>query len=197
MNPGSNEDFDPRAFHARFDYGLIVACSENGVIGREGDLPWHLPADLRHFMRSTRDCAVVMGRRTYESLDTPLPHRLNIVVSTSMGEDQPEGVRVARDLEQALDIAREARMQAPIWIAGGGTIYTQTMDMADLIVRTLVHTRLEGDTGFPEIDPDSWELVRSEAHESDDRHIYGFAIEWWTRKQGRDQRITQPDGPRG
>ncbi|HCT45170.1 MAG TPA: hypothetical protein DF699_08155, partial [Phycisphaerales bacterium] len=71
------DSFDSRAFHAQFDVAMIVACSENGVIGREGDLPWHLPKDLRHFMRSTKGCPVIMGRKTFDSLDKPLHARLN------------------------------------------------------------------------------------------------------------------------
>jgi len=181
MNPGKDEDFDVRAFHARFNCGIIVACSENGVIGSEGDLPWHLPADLKHFMTSTRGCAVVMGRKTYETLDGPLPRRLNVVVSNSMDADQPEGVRVARGLDQAIDIAQAAGMEPPVWVAGGGTIYTQAMDRAELLVRTLIHTEVEGDTRFPEIDPQRWHLARCQEHPADDRHDFAFTIEWWVR----------------
>lgn len=176
--------FDPRAFHARHSLAAIVACSENGVIGREGGLPWHLPGDLRHFMRSTRGCAVVMGRKTFDSLDAPLPHRLNIVVSRSMPEPQDPAVRIVRDLDGAIELAREARMEAPVWIAGGGTIYEQAMGRVDLIVRTLVHTRVEGDTHFPEIDTRLWRLAHAQEHRADDRHRLAFTIQWWVRTPG-------------
>lgn len=168
---------------------MIVACSENGVIGRDGDLPWHLPADLKHFMRSTRGCPVIMGRKTFDSLDKPLHARLNIVISSTMPESDHELVRVVRGLDEAVDVARasicENGQDRPIWIAGGGTIYTQSMDRCDLIVRTLVETRVDGDASFPQIEGNGWVLRHSEHHASDDRHDSSFRFEWWTPSEGR------------
>lgn len=178
------EPFDPRAFHAQFEIAMIVACSKNGVIGRDGDLPWHLPEDLRHFMRSTRGCPVIMGRKTFDSLDKPLPNRLNIVISRTMPDPGYEGVQIARDLDSALEQARQAiagELNRPIWIAGGGTIYTQAMDRADLIVRTLIELEIEGDASFPQLDPAKWSLHRSEHHPADGRHAYPFEFQWWKR----------------
>lgn len=179
------QPFDPRAFHAQFEIAMIVACSKNGVIGRDGDLPWHLPDDLRHFMRSTKGCPVIMGRKTFDSLDKPLPSRLNIVVSRSMVDPGIEGVQIARDLDSSIDLARRAIQEQglghPIWIAGGGTIYTQAMDRADLVVRTLIDLEIDGDARFPEIDHSEWALRRSEPHTADDRHAYPFCFEWWER----------------
>lgn len=161
---------------------MIVASSENGVIGDAGDLPWHLPRDLKHFMQSTRGCAVVMGRKTFETLDKPLPNRLNIVVSRTMDLDQPdEGVRVARSIDDAVDIGIHSGLESPVWIAGGGDIYAQAMEMVDLIVCTRVHAQVEGDTVFPDIDPESWNRAFRQEFEPDDRHIHGFSIEWWDR----------------
>lgn len=178
--------FDPRSFHARFDIAMIVACSENGVIGREGDLPWHLPDDLRHFMRSTKGCPVIMGRKTFDSLDKPLPARLNIVLSRTMPVSDDEQFRVARDLDESIEIAKRAicenRQDGPIWIAGGGTIYSQAMSRVGLIVRTLVHCQVEGDARFPEIEADGWNLEHRIAHAPDDRHRFGFDLEWWSQK---------------
>ena len=178
------EPFDPRAFHAQFEIAMIVACSKNGVIGRDGDLPWHLPEDLRHFMRSTKGCPVIMGRKTFDSLDKPLPNRLNIVISRSMPDPGHEGVQIARDLDSALEQARQAiagGLDRPIWIAGGGTIYAQAMEHADLIVRTLIDLEVDGDARFPEIDLSEWALRRSEPHTADDRHASPFCFEWWER----------------
>jgi dihydrofolate reductase len=179
------ESFDPRAFHAQFDIAMIVACARNGVIGRDGDLPWHLPEDLRHFMRSTKGCPVIMGRKTYESLDKPLPARINIVVSRSMPDPEVPGVIVVGGLDEGIEAARgvieRGEAERPIWIAGGGTIYTQMLERGDLIVRTLIDCEVEGDASFPELDPSQWDLRTSSPKDPDDRHAYGFTIEWWTR----------------
>lgn len=161
---------------------MIVACSENLVIGRKGGLPWHLPDDLRHFMSSTLACPVIMGRKTFASLNGPLPKRINIVVSRTM-TDPEEGVVVVESLEAAIEYAKDLveGSETPIWIAGGGEIYRQALPIADQIVRTLVHEVVQGDVAFPEIDPSDWVLDRSEHHPADDRHRYAFTIEWWQR----------------
>ncbi len=176
--------FDFRAFHASHKIAMIVACSENGVIGVDGDLPWRLPTDLRHFMRSTKGSCVIMGRKTFESLDQPLPNRLNIVLSRSMSDDRGDGVRIAPSIEEGIAIAEASDMAMPIWIAGGGHIYSQAMeqgDLVDLIVRTRVHALIKGDVVFPEIDPKRWKLARSEEFAADDRHMFGMTMEWWVR----------------
>ncbi|MCA9304444.1 MAG: dihydrofolate reductase [Phycisphaerales bacterium] len=165
--------------------GMIVACSENRVIGREGGLPWHLPDDLRHFMRTTLGCPVIMGRKTFASLNGPLPRRINIVVSRTMKRHE-DGVIVVGSLDEGLAYAGTLveGTDSPIWIAGGGEIYRLGMSRADLIVRTLVHEVLDGDVVFPEIDPSAWELRETEFHGEDDRHPYSFSIEWWDRAAG-------------
>ena len=162
--------------------GMIVACSENGVIGREGGLPWHLPDDLRHFMRTTLGCPVIMGRKTFASLNGPLPRRVNIVVSRTMKHPE-EGVVIVGSLDEGLLYAQElvAGSDSPIWIAGGGEIYRQGMGKANLIVRTLVHETIEGDVVFPELDLSHWALRESQFHGEDERHPYPFSIEWWDR----------------
>ena len=184
-----SQPFDFRAFHAAHQIAMIVACTENGVIGADGDMPWHLPMDLRHFMRSTKGCSVIMGRKTFDSLNEPLPNRLNIVLSRSLGSDwaarQGPGVRVASSIEEGIKVARASDMAMPIWIAGGGDIYRQAMDtpgLVDLIVRTRVHTQIEGDTVFPDIDLDCWGRHHFEVFDGDDRHQFGLTFEWWTRK---------------
>ena len=181
-----SQPFDAREFHAKSEIAMIVACSENGVIGREGDLPWHLPDDLRHFMRSTKGCPVIMGRKTFESLDKPLPQRINIVLSRTMPNSTDPAVRVAGDLDKAIELARESICEdgqsRPVWIAGGGTIYEQAVDRADLIVRTLIHLEVDGDASFPSLDEAKWELSRAEQHDSDDRHAHSFTIQWLLRR---------------
>ena len=173
--------------------GLIVACSENGVIGMQGDLPWRLPDDLLHFMRSTKGHAVVMGRKTFESLDKPLGGRLNIVVSSSMelverDEGEEWGVVVVRSLEEGIELGQRADQEygnGLVLIAGGGEIYRQAVGDADLVVRTRVHCRAEGDVTFDELDPNVWVLEGAEAHAADEKHLFGFTIEQWVRAQER------------
>ena len=180
----NSQPFDFRAFHATYKIAMIVACSQNGVIGSDGDLPWHLPTDLRHFMRSTKGCSVIMGRKTFESLDNPLPNRLNIVLSRSMADNRDDGAQVASSIEDAIGIAEASEMEMPIWIAGGGHVYKEALSqpgLVDLIVRTRVHAQIEGDTAFPELDPHIWELSHSEYIEADDRHAYAMTLEWWVR----------------
>ncbi len=185
-----SDSFDFRAFHASHQIGIIVACSKNGVIGVDGDLPWKLPTDLRHFMRSTKGCPVIMGRKTYESLAKPLPDRLNIVLSRSAkeeaGSETSQDLRWASSIEEGIEIAsaaqREAGLGTPIWIAGGGHLYKQaieTPDLVDLIVCTRVDAHIEGDTVFPEIDEGAWRLAHAEVFAPDERHSFGMAIEWW------------------
>ncbi len=172
--------------------GLIVACSENGVIGRDGDLPWRLPDDLKHFMRSTKGHAVIMGRKTFETLEMPrgLGGRLNVVVSSSLSiEDGIDGdgwgVVVARSLEEAIKIGLEAdaRLQAGmVWVAGGGEIYRQAIGVAGVVVRTRVHCEARGDVYFEELDALEWVIERYEEHEIDERHSCGFTVEWLARR---------------
>lgn len=170
--------------------GLIVASSENGVIGVGGDLPWRLPDDLKHFMRSTKGHSVVMGRKTFESLGKPLGGRLNIVVSSTMDIDDGIAgeVVVARSLAEAIEAGKRADVgidgfgKGLVWIAGGGEIYRQAIAIADVVVRTRVHCVIEGDVRFDELDDAEWLLDRSERHEIDAQHEFAFTIEWWVRR---------------
>jgi len=167
---------------------LIVACARNGVIGVDGGLPWSLPDDMRHFMRSTRGHAVVLGRTTFESLPKPLSDRVCVVVSSTY--EPPEGVsdrvKAARSIDEALAIgARETERlgRGTLWIAGGESIYRATLGIADRVVRTLVDAEVQGDTRFPELD-ESWTRTGAEDHPPDGDHAFGFTIEDWIRVGG-------------
>lgn len=166
----------------------IVACAENGVIGVDGDLPWSLPDDLKHFMRSTRGHAIIMGRKTFESLPKALDGRTNIVVSRSMdAEGLGPNVMVARSLDAAIAMGLHETKRlgcSTLWVAGGGEIYRETLEWTNRVVRTRVHMEAEGDTRYPELDPGSWVLESSGAHGADDRHRVGFTIEVWVRAPG-------------
>jgi dihydrofolate reductase len=156
---------------------IIAAVADNQVIGREGDLPWRLPDDMRHFMRLTRGHAVIMGRRTYESLDGPLPNRRNIVV-TSQSDYADEGVETAPDLETALSRCADDEL---IFIAGGQRIYADGLAHAERMILTHVHASPEGDTYFPSFDPSQWKIIDEEHHPADDRHAHPFTFRTWQR----------------
>jgi dihydrofolate reductase len=153
---------------------LIVAVSSNGVIGREGGLPWYLPADLRHFKRTTMGHHLIIGRRTWEEVGKPLPGR-SMVVVTRRRDFAPEGAQVARSLEQALEMASD---DAEAFIGGGAQIYRTALerDLVDRIYLTRIHAEVEGDTFLPEIRFDQWMLVSEEHHDADERNEFPYSF---------------------
>lgn len=140
---------------------IIVAISENGAIGKDGDIPWYYPEDLKHFKEKTMDHPVIMGSSTYRSLPEdfkPLPGRKNIVLTRS-GVEVDESVSVANSLDEAWDIAEE-HDDEKAFIIGGATIYEQTLDEADRLVITRIHQKYDGDTFFPDWNQDNWNEVK-------------------------------------
>ncbi len=166
---------------------IIVAIAWNGVIGRDGGLPWHLPEDLRHFKKTTMGHHVLMGRKTYESIGKPLKGRKFLVVSASgfeleLAEDTPaEAVTVIESLESAFGVAAE-RGETELMIAGGARVYEQVMDDVDRLYVTRVDTTFEGDAYFPFIDSDVWELASERYHLPDDRNDFPMRFQVWERK---------------
>lgn len=146
---------------------IHVAVAENGVIGREGDMPWRLSTDLKRFKAQTMGKPVVMGRKTFESIGRPLPGRLNVVVTRNAAW-RAEGVEVVGSLDDALTLARIRGRCLPagdeICIIGGGEIYGQAMGSADRLHVTHVLAAVDGDTRFPAIDPAVWRAVSEEQH---------------------------------
>jgi len=161
---------------------IVVAASENNVIGKDNQLLWNLPNDTAFFKNITYGLPVIMGRKTMESLGKPLNGRTNIVITRHLEAFHAAGdVVKVRSLAEAFKAAEEtdARECAVI---GGGEIYRQALDMADRIYLTRVHTVVEGDTYFPEIDPGKWKLVHSEAFDRDSRHALAYRFETWERR---------------
>ncbi|MCZ6834647.1 MAG: dihydrofolate reductase [Planctomycetota bacterium] len=156
---------------------LIAAMSENHVIGVQGDLPWRLPEDLKRFKRLTLGHHVIMGRKTYQTLNKPLPDRVNIVV-TRQADFQPDGVKVAHTLQDALDLASE---DSNPFILGGGEIYALALPRADTMELTIVHAHIEGDTFFPDYDVADWTLIHDEHHEPDDKHEHAYSFRTYGR----------------
>ncbi|PRQ10233.1 dihydrofolate reductase [Enhygromyxa salina] len=154
---------------------LIAAASDNDVIGRDNDLPWHLPDDFRHFKRTTKGHHVIMGRRTWESQgQKPLPHRTNIVVSSRRDYETP-GAILVHSLDEGLERARAAN-EDEVFVIGGTRLYAEALGVADRIYLTRVHTKLEGDAHFPRYDPAQWRELSRDVHEADPRHAHAFTI---------------------
>ncbi len=150
---------------------LVVAVSENDVIGRANTLPWHLPADLRHFKSLTIGKPILMGRKTYESIGKALPQRTNIVMSRS-SHFAPGDCQVVRDMQQARTLAGDVLM-----VIGGADIYKQSLPLASRIHLTLVHTVVpDGDTFFSEWRNAPWRETARQRFERDDKNAYEYSF---------------------
>lgn len=152
---------------------LVAAVADNGVIGRDGDIPWRIPEDMKHFRAVTSGHTVVMGRLTYESIGRPLPHRTNIVVTRTPGWSA-EGVTVVSSVEEALAKAR-AGGEGDVMVIGGAQVYAAAMGLADVQVITEVHQSPVGDTFYPVFDRAEWLETRRERHE-------GYDFVWLERR---------------
>lgn len=144
---------------------IVVAVADNGVIGREGRLPWHLPADLRHFRITTMGAPMIMGRRTFESLPGVLPGREHIVLTRDRGWRR-DGIKVAHSPEEALALAGSDRVS----VIGGAEIYRAFLPLADRIHLTEVHVAPEGDTNFPQLNTREWNIARGARQPAEGEH---------------------------
>ena len=163
---------------------LIWAQSENGVIGRGGRLPWRLPKEMAYFRRATLGKPVIMGRRTFESLDGPLPQRTNIVL-TRREEFAAPGVKTARSFEDALTVAESVAHIDTVdeaVVIGGADVYAQALPIADRLYVTLVHAELEGDTFMPSFEASDWVLQHSECVAADENNSHAFTSKLFERK---------------
>lgn len=152
---------------------LVVAAAENDVIGRGNQLPWHLPADLRHFKALTIGKPILMGRKTYGSIGKALPGRTNIVLSRSAGFS-PGDCSVVKTLDEARSAAQG---QPSLMVIGGAEIYRLCLPHANRIYLTLVHTQIkDGDTFFPAWRGDEWRQTQRERHEPDDKNAYAYSF---------------------
>ncbi len=154
---------------------LIAALTRNRVIGRNNDLPWHLPDDMKYFMQTTKGHHVIMGRRNYDSIPEkfrPLPNRTNLVVTRQKDLRLPQ-CRVVNSLEEAVEVARTAGEQE-LFIIGGAAIYTLGMPLANRLYLTEIDTELPGDTFFPDFNKSEWREVSRKHHPADDRHAFPF-----------------------
>ncbi len=160
---------------------IIAAVAENGVIGRGGQLPWRLSADLQRFKRLTMGHTVIMGRRTWESIGRALPGRRMIVVTRQPDYhiDPPE-VATASSLDDALQVAQTAR-DSEAFIVGGAELYREALPRVDRLYFTRIRARVEGDTYFPEVAWKNWRLTESISHDADDKNEHPFDFETYER----------------
>ncbi len=162
---------------------MIAAMDENRLIGADNALPWHLPADFKHFKQVTMARPIIMGRKTFESIGRPLPGRKNIVLSH--GEFQHDGVVTVQSIDEALHEASQTtddNIPAEVMIIGGANLYQQMIDKADKLYLTHVKTSCEGDAWFPEVDMREWEIVSQQSVSADEKNNYDFDIVEYRRR---------------
>jgi dihydrofolate reductase len=159
---------------------MIAAASENHVLGKDNDLVWRLPDDFKRFKQLTSGHPIIMGRKTFESLPGTLPNRHHIIITRDQSyEVDSKDCTVVHSIEEAVGLTQDNPIA---YIVGGGEIYKKMLPMAHKIELTRVHTKVEGDTYFPEIDLADWILEKEELHPSDERHAFAFTYLTYIRR---------------
>ena len=157
----------------------LVALSNNFVIGVNNDLPWKLKKDLQHFSAYTQNKAIVMGRKTFESIGRPLPNRKNIVISSTLKPQ--EGVQVASNLKQGIELAsqwnKDNSASQEIVLIGGGYVFEESKNIVNKLVLTRVKCEIDGDVFYPQMDLSNWEKVSTESFKQDSENEYDFKVE--------------------
>lgn len=155
---------------------IIAAIGKNNELGKGNDLLWYMPADFKHFKDTTTGSAIIMGRKTFESIGKPLPGRQNIVITRDKTFKQ-QNIEVVHSLKEALETSRQDLDEKEVFVIGGGEIYKQAMEVADKLYITHVDmTDKDADTFFPEIIPIVWNEVSHEEHKKDDKNPYNYTF---------------------
>tara|TARA_S200000501_G_C20330004_1_gene528372 strand:- start:6 stop:506 length:501 start_codon:yes stop_codon:yes gene_type:complete len=157
---------------------IIVAAAENNAIGKNNNLIWNLPNDLKRFKKLTSGHSIIMGRKTFDSFPGLLPNRRHVIISNKSKDSFQENVIVVNNIDDALKAAEDDENP---FIIGGGQIYKLAMDFSNKIELTRVHEKFEADTFFPEIDETKWKLINSEKHEKDEHHKYSFTYKTYIK----------------
>ncbi len=157
---------------------MIAAVAENNALGKNNDLLWHLPNDFKRFKEITSGHYIIMGRKTFESFPKPLPNRTHIIISRQK-DYLKEGCIVVENIQKAIAICPKDQ---DIFIIGGGEIYSQSIDFVDQLDITRVHHSFEADVYFPEIDLNIWELTSEIFNIKDEKHLFDFTFQTYTRK---------------
>ncbi|ENC6435368.1 type 3 dihydrofolate reductase [Aeromonas veronii] len=158
---------------------MIAAMAHDRVIGKDNQMPWHLPADLAHFKRVTLGKPVLMGRKTFESIGRPLPGRRNLVISRNP-DYQAEGIEVVGSVEAALALLAGSSVEE-LMVIGGGHLYAEMLPSADCLYLTRIDLAVEGDTRFPAFDDGQWQRVDCESHPADEKNPHPYSFEIWQR----------------
>lgn len=157
----------------------IVAISSNNVIGKDNDLPWYLPADLKYFKKTTLGHPVIMGRKSYESIGRPLPKRTNIIVTRDPFYIS-SNILVTHSMEEAISLAEDINNDE-VFIIGGAMIYESSLPYLNRMYITEVQTDIEGDTFFPEWSQEEWRLVSEDHHTADEKNEFDYAFKVYER----------------
>jgi len=157
---------------------IVVAISSNNAIGKDNQLLWHLPADLKHFKTITSGHTIIMGRKTYDSIGKPLPNRRNIIITRQIGL-LLDGVEVVNSLDQALALCKE---ETEVFVIGGAEIYRQAISLCDKIELTRVHQEFEADAFFPELDDETWNEVWKEDYLPDEKNKFAYTFSTLERR---------------
>ncbi len=157
---------------------LVVAADSKNGIGKNNEMPWHMPADLRHFRRVTTGHPIVMGSKTYKAIGKALPGRTNIVVTRNSNWFE-EGILIVNSLKEALKHAK--KIDENVMVIGGGEIFKQTLPLADAVEFTRIEADVQADTFFPELPEGEWEMVSEECHDADDKNPYRYCFQRYER----------------
>ncbi|HLG03107.1 MAG TPA: dihydrofolate reductase [Bacteroidia bacterium] len=162
---------------------IIVAASENNAIGKNNDLLWRLPKDVKFFKEKTMGHCIVTGRKNYESIPArfrPLPGRTNIIITRNRQYEAP-GAAIVHSLQEAIGKAKQSG-ETELFVIGGGEIFSEVFPQTDVIWYTRVHAQFDADVYFPELDPSEWKETWREEHVADEKHAYGFTFLKYERK---------------
>ncbi len=162
---------------------MIAAAAENNALGKDNKIVWHLPDDFKRFKKLTSGHSIIMGRKTFESFDKPLPNRTHIIITRQKNyipKTDNELCIVVDSMEKALELTSKSEN---VFVIGGGEIYNLGMPFADKIELTRVHGSFEADAFFPEINSSDWQLSEEEFHPKDEKHHYSFSFQTFLRKE--------------
>lgn len=157
---------------------IIAAVADNNALGKNNELLWHLPNDFKRFKSITTGHYIIMGRKTFESFPKPLPNRTHVIITRQKNYSY-DGCIIVDSLQNALATCSKEK---EVFIIGGGEIYKQSIEIADKLDITKVHNTFKADTFFPEIDLDKWNLIASEFHPKDEKHLFDFSFQTYIRK---------------
>jgi len=159
---------------------MIAAMAHDRVIGKDNQMPWHMPADLAHFKRITLGKPVLMGRKTFESIGRPLPGRRNLVISRNP-DYRAEGIEVVSSVEAALALLSGSEV-SELMVIGGGRLYAEMLPKAQCLYLTRIELDVAGDTCFPAFDDGQWQSVARESHPADEKNPHPYHFETWLRQ---------------